>query len=101
MKLRLLTALQLFVGVAAVAGGTLLAAAPDGHLIAADPAVLRNSPFNDYLVPGLLLAVVVGGGGLGAALFMERGWPLAWAAAAVYAAGLVGFEVTEFALIGW
>ena len=38
-----LTGIQTFVGLTAVAGGAALAAAPDGHLLAADPAALTNT----------------------------------------------------------
>jgi hypothetical protein len=35
---------------------------PDGSLLRADPAVLASSPFSDWLMPGVLLAALVGAG---------------------------------------
>ena len=100
-KTKTLTGIQAFVGITAVAGGVGLAAAPDGHLLAADPAVLTNTPFSDFLVPGLLLATFVGVGGLLAAAMTWRKWRHAGAAGLGYAAGLLSFEVVEYLLLGW
>jgi len=58
----------LVTGAAALVGGLLLAAAPDGSLLSADPAVLAGSPFADYRWPGVLLATLVGGG------YLLTGW---------------------------
>jgi hypothetical protein len=58
---RALVTLELVTGAAALAGGVLLAAAPDGSLLRADPAVLGGTPFSDWRVPGVLLAGLVGG----------------------------------------
>jgi hypothetical protein len=101
MRRKLLFGIEVFVGLAAVAGGALLAAAPDGRLLAADPAVLKGTPFTDYLVPGILLALLVGGGGILAATLTGRDAPYAWSYAALYATGVVAFEGVEYALIGW
>ena len=96
-----LVALELMAGAAAVAGGVLLAAAPDGSLLRADPAVLAGTPFNDWRVPGLLLAALVGGG------YLLTGW-WQWAGRwharglSIFAgAGLVAFEAAELAWIGF
>lgn len=48
--------LKLVTGAAGLAGEALLAAAPDGSLLRADPAVLADSPFRDWRAPGVLLA---------------------------------------------
>src|SRR5689334_17760085 len=66
---RFLAGLELFTGSAALAGGVLLAVAPDGSLLQADPAALAGSPFADYRWPGVLLAALVGGGYL-----LTGGW---------------------------
>jgi hypothetical protein len=62
-------------GVAALIGGVLLAAAPDGSLLSADVAALEGSPFTDWRLPGLLLGGLVGGGFLVAGTWQWRnGW---------------------------
>ena len=101
MRRTLLVAVEAFVGVAAVVGGTLLAAAPDGRLLGAATSVLTGTPFADYLVPGIMLAVFVGAGGVSAAVLTLRRTPYARRYAALYAAGVIVFEAVEYALIGW
>ncbi|MCW2615560.1 MAG: hypothetical protein JWN08_2554 [Frankiales bacterium] len=59
---RVLVGLKLFTGATAVTGGLLLTIAPDGSLVAADPAALHGSPFADDRLLGVLLGTQVGGG---------------------------------------
>lgn len=56
----LLVALCAFVGLTAFAGGLALMEAPDGSLLRFPPDTLVHSPFTSFLVPGLLLALLVG-----------------------------------------
>lgn len=89
---RVLAGLQLGTGATAAIGGILLATAPDGSLLKADPAALDGSPFDDYRRPGILLATLVGGGFLVAGA--RQGWS-APGARAVSAAGGVGLVLFE------
>ena len=98
---RALVILELGTGSAALAGGVLLAAAPDGSLLQADPRVLAGSPFPDWRAPGVLLATLVGGG------FLLAGW---WQLAdhrharelsVLAGAGLIAFEAAELGWIGF
>src|ERR1700730_939000 len=57
---RTLILLQLLLGVGAVFGGGVLILAPDGHLIGMPMNLLANSPFTNFLAPGLLLFFFVG-----------------------------------------
>lgn len=98
---RILAGLELFTGATAVAGGLLLAIAPDGSLLAADPAALTGSPFADYRVPGVLLATLVGGGYLGTGLWQWRGGRGARALSVVAGLGLVAFEAAELLWLGF
>ena len=95
-----LLAVEAVTALAALGGGALLVAAPDGSLLNADPAVLDGSPFADWRIPGLLLVALVGGG-----------YALTAAATAVQArrarqltvvagAGLMAFEACELWWIG-
>ena len=78
-----------FVGLTAVAGGvalTLGALVPSLATVLSPPvAYLQGSPFASYLVPGLILAVVLGGVHLGAFWMLLRRHPSALFAAAVAA----------------
>jgi hypothetical protein len=98
---RVLVVLELATGAAALAGGALLAAAPDGSLLKADPAVLAGTPFSDWRVPGLLLAALVGGGNLLAGSWQRGSRRHARELSLVAGAGLVAFETAELAWLGF
>jgi hypothetical protein len=72
-----------------LAAGVLLAAAPDGSLLRADPATLAGTPFSDWRVPGVLLAGLVGGGFLLAGWWQWRGCRHTRELSMVAGAGLV------------
>jgi len=55
-----LAALQLLIGISAIAGGVALIAQPDGGLLDLPVEWLVNSPFEVHLVPGILLLVLIG-----------------------------------------
>ena len=97
----MLVVLELVTGLAGLAGGVLLAAAPDGSLLRADPAALAGSPFSDWRVPGVLLAGLVGGGFLVAGWCQWRGYRHARELSIVAGLGLVCFEAAELAWIGF
>ena len=98
---RALVALELVTGVTGLVGGVLLAAAPDGSLLRADPATLAGSPFSDWRVPGVLLAGLVGGGFLLAGWWQWRGHRYARELSMAAGAGLVCFEAAELAWLGF
>lgn len=56
----LLCLLHLFLGINGLIGGTLLILKTDGSLLGMQSDWLKNSPFNTYLIPGLLLAFFLG-----------------------------------------
>ncbi len=65
--------LQVFIGLGAVAGGLGLALEPSGANLGIPLALLENSPFSSYLVPGIVLLTVNGFGSLlGAAASFRR-----------------------------
>ena len=84
-----------------MAGGVLLAAAPDGSLLRADPATLAGTPFTDWRVPGVLLAGLVGGGFLLAGWWQWRGRRHARELSMAAGAGLACFEAAELAWLGF
>jgi hypothetical protein len=51
---------QLFLGINAAAAGAAFMIAPDGHLIGMPLSNLKESPFTDFLIPGILLFTFVG-----------------------------------------
>jgi hypothetical protein len=98
---RVVAVTELVIGGAAVIGGVLLAVRPDGTLLAADPAVLRGTPFSDWRSPGALLAILVGGGFLVTGTAEWLGRRLAAGLSAAAGLGLVAFELAQMQLIGW
>jgi hypothetical protein len=98
---RVLVGLELFTGATALVGGVLLAIAPDGSLLAADPAVLIGSPFADYRWPGVLLATLVGGGYLLTGFWQARSGVGARALSVFAGVGLVVFEASERLWLGF
>jgi hypothetical protein len=55
-----LMALLLLLGVSALIPGASFMIAPDGRLIQMPMSNLKDSPFTDYFIPGLLLFVFIG-----------------------------------------
>jgi hypothetical protein len=53
--------LLLFLGLSALGGGALLIISPSGKLLGDLPlSILVHSPFNDFLIPGIILFLVLG-----------------------------------------
>ena len=92
--------LQVFVGITAVFGGFGLVSDPSGTKMNVPLELLRNSPFTNYLIPGLVLLIVIGVGNVfaGMVTFLRhrRGGDLA----VFFGAFLTLYIVTEVWLIG-
>lgn len=56
----LLYILQAFLGVGAVGGGLMLLIDPSGEMMGMPTSVLERSPFDSFIVPGILLFLVFG-----------------------------------------
>jgi hypothetical protein len=76
---RLLLGCLAFLGISAAFGGIVLVANPSGGLIGMPISLLRFSPFEDFLIPGLILGIVFGIGSFAAilALWFRPSWSLA------------------------
>ena len=100
-------------GVGGLAGGLALAASPKGGIIKLPVSDLAGSPFHDYLLPGLILALVLGLGPLVAAWVLVRRppWPAAevvnpfrheywgWTLSGVVGVGLLNWIAVEVTII--
>jgi len=60
-SLILLCVLHIFLGINGLTGGLLLIIKPDGSLLGMQMDLLNNSPFSNYLIPGVLLLLFLGG----------------------------------------
>jgi hypothetical protein len=65
-------ALEIFVGAGALFGGIALMARPDGALLGMPVSLLQHSPFPNFLVPGVVLTLIVGGSAIAAAVLVLR-----------------------------
>jgi hypothetical protein len=64
--------LHLLLGLSAIAAGQALALKPTGEALSFETDWLKGSPFADYRVPGLFLALVIGGANLAAMVAQWR-----------------------------
>lgn len=95
-----LVALQLLVGVGATAAGAAFIADPSGAGLGMHTAMLRDGPFPDYLVPGLVLFTVNGLGSLAGALLSWGRHPAAGRMAQALGLFLVAWIAVQVAVIG-
>jgi hypothetical protein len=98
---RTLLALLLFQGLSGIAGGAALVAKPSGAVLRMPVSNLRDSPFHDFLVPGLILLLVLGVSPLLtlAGLWARQAW--AWYSSFAVGCGLVIFEIVEVSVVGF
>jgi hypothetical protein len=89
-----------FLALGAVGGGAFMIAAPDGHLMQWDTGMLAGSPFDDFLVPGLILGGLFGLGSLATIGLGLRGSPVApFVGFAIGCAQMIWITV-ELAILG-
>ena len=77
MLRRALIVLHAFLGVAAVGAGQAFVRDPSGGALGMSKDVLKGSPFSDFRIPGLFLAVVLGSANLASAGALLKRHPLA------------------------
>lgn len=76
-KLRTISIILLiFNGISGIAGGAVLGIDPSGSSIQMPLSLLEHSPFNDFLIPGILLFTFNGVLSLFAALAVIRRYPV-------------------------
>ncbi len=87
--------------VGAIGGGAVLVVSPDGTLMRMPVSQLEGSPFDSFLVPGLILLLVLGVAPAVAAvgLWLRRPW--AWWLAGVVGCGLLIWIVVEMTIIDY
>jgi hypothetical protein len=96
---RLAVVLEIFLGIGALFGGGALLLAPDGHLLGMTTKTLVGSPFQSYLVPGILLFLFVGVAPLLATAITVRRKALAPFAAVAVGLTLVGWISVEMVVL--
>ena len=94
-------ALEVFLGIGALAGGAALIMGPRGEIIPLRVADLKGSPFDTFLIPGLVLFAVLGIGPLVAAALAWIRHPIAPIAGLVVGIGLLVWLGVEIAIVGY
>jgi hypothetical protein len=94
-------ALEILLSIGALGGGLVLIIAPRGEIMPLPLSALAGSPFDTYLVPGLILFGVLGLGPLVAARLAWLRHPLAPIACFVVGTGLLIWVAVEVAIIGY
>lgn len=101
VSLKLLMACLLFLGISAIGGGGQFLLDPTGDLIGMPVDALADSPFTDFLLPGIILFTVLGLFPLVVVygLYTKRGW--AWPAAIMVGISLIVWIVVQGLIVGF
>jgi hypothetical protein len=91
--------LEIFLGIGALFGGSALILAPDGHLLGMPTTLLAGSPFQSFLVPGIVLFTIVGLAPLLAAALTVRRHAFAPFAAVAIGLTLIGWVSVEMVVL--
>ncbi len=91
--------LTAYVALTAIVSGALLVSYPDGSVFNMSTGLLKGTPFSNFLVPGILLCVMVGGTNLVAVILNMQTHPLRYNWAIAGAVMLIGWVVIQMLLI--
>ena len=92
--------LHLLIGVGALASGALMVAAPDGRLMQLPLDMLKGSPFQNFLIPGIILLLVHGVGNTAAAILCFRRARLAGFVGMFFGMALIIWLFVQVSMIG-
>jgi hypothetical protein len=101
---RFLGFLQLFIAIGAIGGGMGFIFTPDGSALKVPLDMLANTPFKDFLIPGIVLFTVNGVGNLIAGILTwkkNRLYPLAAILLGLFMLGWIIVQVYWFKDIHW
>lgn len=91
---RLLFALHIFVGLGAMAGGMAAILNPEAPLGVSVDA-LKNSPFENYLIPGIILFTVVGLGNILGAAAVWLKWKYQVYVSGIFTSGIAVWIIVQ------
>lgn len=92
-----LICLNAFVALTAIGGGIALVAGLEKGRLSED--LLKGTPFNSFLIPGLMLAVMVGGSAVTATALLLIDRSIGWQASVVAGVIMAGWIVGEVRLL--
>lgn len=114
-SLWILRLLLIFIGAGGLISGAMLFSSPDGALIKLNTSILRGTPFDNFLIPGIILFLFIGIFPIlvSYGLLRQPAWRRAeainickkyrWPWTAAWAAGVIIliWIIVEFALLGY
>lgn len=92
--------LQLFVSLGALVAGAMFILEPSGRLLQAPPEMLKATPFNNYLLPGIILFCVNGLGQAAAGILTLRRDARAGIVGGVFGLGMLIWIFVQVNMIG-
>lgn len=92
--------LQILVGMSAAISGVLMVLFPSGDLFQMPLEMLKNTPFQSFLIPGFILFLVNGVGQLWASVLTFQKHRLAGLFGAVFGIGMMIWIFVQVSLIG-
>jgi hypothetical protein len=88
-----------FIGITATLSGLYMISNPGGAVMNLDPALLKNTPFKNFLIPGIILSIVAGGINLVAAFFNIQRHPHRYNWAMAGGLMISGWIITQIIMI--
>ncbi len=95
----LLLVLVSFIAITATISGLLMIAGPDGAVFNLPTSILRDTPFNNFLVPGIILTTLVGGVNLVAVITNLLSGPTRYNWAMAGGAMICGWIIVQLILL--
>jgi len=92
--------LQQFIGIGGLICGIMMIMDPSGRLMQMPLSLLHGSPFNNFLIPGIILFLVNGAGTMFAGILSFRRSRYAGFAGVFFGSGLVIWIVVQVMMIG-
>ncbi|MBT2663311.1 hypothetical protein [Bacillus sp. ISL-45] len=93
--------LQLFIGLGAVGSGIGFILEPNGSNLSMSGEFLKESPFEDYLIPGITLLTINGLGSIVGSFFSFRRHPLAGKITMILGCLMVIWIIAQVYWINW
>jgi hypothetical protein len=92
--------LQSLIGIGALFGGALLVISPDGQYLQMSTDILQNSPFRNFLIPGIILFLLIGVGNVISAVLCFKMHRIAGFAGLFFGFGLIIWIFVQVNMIG-
>lgn len=97
----ILGVVQMFVGIPALVYGLFFILEPDGSRVGMGIEALSRSPFNSYLIPGIILFLINGAGNIASAVLSFRRSFLTGYAGVLFGGALVIWIAVQILMIGY